>query len=81
MIQHLKWLPTLFSVSYFSKNLRLGTYILPYVSLIGKKPCNFQELQPKIIQKDSNIALVGHQDRPQDTLGELVAQVHQKKKY
>ena len=29
----------------------------------------------------SNTASVGHQDRPQDTRGELVAQVHQKKKY
>ena len=29
----------------------------------------------------SNTALVGHQDQPQDTLGELVAQVHQKKKF
>ena len=35
----------------------------------------------KLCTEYSNTALVGHQDQPQDTLGELVAQVHQKKKY
>ena len=39
------------------------------------------DLKTNIFMEYSNTALVGHQDRPQDTLGEPVAQVHQKKKY
>ena len=41
----------------------------------------FKKIKNQTFMDYSNTVWVGHQDQPQDTLGELVAQVHQKKKF